>query len=98
MTTKTLNVRQALLNADYGRREAAFRRIRANLRVTSPTNFVHAVSFIHRGEELEFAALEYWDDAQLDKLLDWLTDPDNPFTVTRTTKSRVFITFDPERS
>lgn len=87
-------IRKNLLAADATQRELAFRQMRHALKMdlSVPVGFVHAVAWIKRTDDLEFAALEYRTEAEYMEILEWVTQPNHPFTVTRETASRVFIT------
>lgn len=52
---------------------------------------VESVPFIQRRENLEFAALVLRTEGDETTALEWLTEPRNPYRVTRQTPTRIFI-------
>jgi hypothetical protein len=52
---------------------------------------VESVAWIRRHEDLEFAALVFYNDDQYERALEFLTDPRHSFHVVRETATRIFI-------
>jgi DNA primase catalytic subunit len=66
--------------------------MRKNLRA-AVWPWIDSVAMIRRQEDTEFAALAFRNETDYNRILEFLTNPDCPFTVTRETPTRVYIAY-----